>query len=1164
MVWALRRSPRFSNPLSLNQRVGRCRPSLGLRNASLTRSQTTQATSKSVFYRVSGLQRGVSQKEVWSIIKQCLNKDEDEISADVTVLPACDSTRDNAAIAINPLGEIPVSIPGNDRRISEPIIFDRHFHGFTQLYPTPDDRPVRADIVAITGMDGHAYGSWMSREVDNVMWLRDFLARVLPDCRTMIYGYHSKLLASNMSRLKEYGRLFLAEVEKVRDTTELERRPLIFICHSYGGILLSHCLVRANSLEDEHRKSLFTSTYGMLFFGTPHKGSPKDDVLKMVEQTYPNRIPALMQTAPDSGDLEFQLQLFSTLVGDRQIGSFYETEPTPAPSQIEDGKWQRVGRPVMQVSEPSAILQFPGFQERKIPVNANHTNMVKFNSRPNIYHGSENAPAICKGRSKSESFPKDPRKKVHVPFNRSVNLHGRDDILTRLEHMLGSSDYHCRVALTGLGGIGKSAIATRYAHKHLEKYPQSSVFWVQSSTAARFNQSYRELAEGLKLKGRDEPKVDILKLVYNYLSDEQNGPWLMILDGADDRTLLSMDNARQNDSTGHFHPLSSILPQGSHGSILITSRDRRVAEDLTGSPSSIIPVYALDQADSTRLLRERSGDEGSPDEDAMELVNSLDNHALAIMQAGAFISNGMPRMNITKYLSLYRQALKHQQPENPVLQAVSAAWQLSFDTIRKHYPYSFKLLSLMSLFHFNDIPDFLFIGNTPTYEANESLFEEDLEPLLRFSLIVLDGEKFDMHRLVQHATRSWLLANHEMPQRVQEALSLVSGAFPDISAGFEHGAKCEALLPHAEAALSMPVQIESLSQRKQRANILNNIAWFEYMKGDHAAALKRFVAVRQIQSEFLKEGDEQLVEMTAICQRLLSKRDPNLVNSNEYLILVEERARIKLDKGQWKEAEADAEYALRHMIKRDGVSRVHKLDAKRTLARAINFQGEPELAEPLLRDVFERRKELWGLEHVDTLKSALDLAQCLTNQGRYTEAEPYFETASTGLRRFPTEVNTRADRVQKLWEEARVTSQQRGFSAIRRKLHRMWRQTRLRIFGSSRESLVLISHMQSTFRWWRYMAFGFPLVLLLASSLEAFRLWLLPASEGELRLLQRSERFIEEWSGHHLQITRQMEHNEALDRDQDEKIRRLEREIQEVRELNAKLERAVSGTDVNK
>ena len=132
--------------------------------------------------------------------------------------------------------------------------------------------------------------------------------------------------------------------------------------------------------ENYARGSIYKSTYGMLFFGTPHRGSPKDDVLKMVEQTFPNRVPALLETDPNNQDLKTQLDYFAKIIGDRQIGSFYETEPTPTPVQGKDGKWTRAGEAVLKVTEPSATLQFPGFRERKIPVNANHTNMVKFGS----------------------------------------------------------------------------------------------------------------------------------------------------------------------------------------------------------------------------------------------------------------------------------------------------------------------------------------------------------------------------------------------------------------------------------------------------------------------------------------------------------------------------------------------------------------------------------------------------------------------------------------------------------------------------------------------------------------------------------------------------------------------------------------------------------------
>lgn len=93
-------------------------------------------------------------------------------------------------------------------------------------------------------------------------------------------------------------------------------------------------MVRAYGLKDESRHSLYKSTYGMLFFGTPHRGSPKDDILKMIEQSHPERIPALLQTTPNSDDLMSQLKLFENIIGERPIGGFYETEPTPAPIQV--------------------------------------------------------------------------------------------------------------------------------------------------------------------------------------------------------------------------------------------------------------------------------------------------------------------------------------------------------------------------------------------------------------------------------------------------------------------------------------------------------------------------------------------------------------------------------------------------------------------------------------------------------------------------------------------------------------------------------------------------------------------------------------------------------------------------------------------------------------
>ena len=53
------------------------------------------------------------------------------------------------------------------------------------------------------------------------MWLRDFLSKDLPCCRTMIYGYNSKLSTHGVDTIMDYGRGLIEELKKVRNTEEV-------------------------------------------------------------------------------------------------------------------------------------------------------------------------------------------------------------------------------------------------------------------------------------------------------------------------------------------------------------------------------------------------------------------------------------------------------------------------------------------------------------------------------------------------------------------------------------------------------------------------------------------------------------------------------------------------------------------------------------------------------------------------------------------------------------------------------------------------------------------------------------------------------------------------------------------------------------------------------
>ena len=53
------------------------------------------------------------------------------------------------------------------------------------------------------------------------MWLRHFLSKDLPCCRTMIYGYNSKLSSHGIDIIMDYGRELLEELKKVRNTEKV-------------------------------------------------------------------------------------------------------------------------------------------------------------------------------------------------------------------------------------------------------------------------------------------------------------------------------------------------------------------------------------------------------------------------------------------------------------------------------------------------------------------------------------------------------------------------------------------------------------------------------------------------------------------------------------------------------------------------------------------------------------------------------------------------------------------------------------------------------------------------------------------------------------------------------------------------------------------------------
>jgi len=77
-------------------------------------------------------------------------------------------------------------------------------------------------VVAVTGLAGHAFGSWRSRET-HLMWLKDFLPKHIKNIRIMTYGYNSSLVEDTKStlRLADYRSNFIQQLENARSSAEV-------------------------------------------------------------------------------------------------------------------------------------------------------------------------------------------------------------------------------------------------------------------------------------------------------------------------------------------------------------------------------------------------------------------------------------------------------------------------------------------------------------------------------------------------------------------------------------------------------------------------------------------------------------------------------------------------------------------------------------------------------------------------------------------------------------------------------------------------------------------------------------------------------------------------------------------------------------------------------
>lgn len=85
----------------------------------------------------------------------------------------------------------------------------------------------------------------------------------------IIYGHSSDMLHQHAQSL-------VSNLALERKSEEVANHPIIWVAHSLGGILVKRALELSNDLTSKNaddNRSIFVSTFGIIFLGTPHTGA---------------------------------------------------------------------------------------------------------------------------------------------------------------------------------------------------------------------------------------------------------------------------------------------------------------------------------------------------------------------------------------------------------------------------------------------------------------------------------------------------------------------------------------------------------------------------------------------------------------------------------------------------------------------------------------------------------------------------------------------------------------------------------------------------------------------------------------------------------------------------------------------------------------------------
>jgi len=362
-------------------------------------------------------------------------------------------------------------------------------------------------------------------------------------------------------------------------------------------------------------------------------------------------------------------------------------------------------------------------------------------------------------------------------LDQNSDFRGREEVIEAVHAILIRQwdDRPSSCVLWGMAGVGKSSIALEYAYRYANRY--RILKWISAELAPQILSDLADLAERLGVP-REQDIERMVSALWTVLHDQTD--WLLVF-----------DNVEDGDRLADLVPAASL-----RGHILVTSRQK-----IGSRTDNLIRVTKMAPAEAVDFLLARTFSDDR--ESAGQIAARLDCLPLALDQAATFVLS--TQRDLAFYLDLLGDALAElfelPGPRGHPM-AVSATLSVSLKSISGIRPGIEGLLRLFAMLAPDDIPRDVIAANTGVLPesladvaASRFAFEWSVAQLDKFSLVALQGDRIDVHRLVQFVVRAEMGPEGERDW-LSAAVRLLAAAFPVDVRAYDRWGICDRLVPH--------------------------------------------------------------------------------------------------------------------------------------------------------------------------------------------------------------------------------------------------------------------------------------------------------------------------------------------------------------------------------